>query len=145
MCLSFFMCYEDIPKGAAAGISGEEEEGLAPGNLATRIWSIGRWGQTIPNPDTEDIYDWYALLELVALVKRVICSYNDIKGQLNCPKNYSDLYYNSTTPSPDPCCKLVCSVFLSTQSSQDQPIERHGAQRAFLLRYLTFDMFVCVP
>ncbi|KAK0150880.1 UPF0575 protein C19orf67 [Merluccius polli] len=54
----FFMCYEDIPKGVAAGISGEEEEGLATGNLATRIWSIGRWGQTIPNPDTEDIFDW---------------------------------------------------------------------------------------
>ncbi|CAL8332102.1 unnamed protein product [Lota lota] len=55
----FFMCYEDIPKG----VSGEEGEGLAPGAPATRRWSIGRWVQTIPDPDTEDIYDW-ALCEV---------------------------------------------------------------------------------
>ena len=54
MYLSFLMCYEDIPQR----VSGEEGEGLPPGASATRGWSIGRWVQTFPDPDTGDIYDW---------------------------------------------------------------------------------------
>ncbi|CAL8235261.1 unnamed protein product [Boreogadus saida] len=50
----FLMCYEEIPQR----VSGEEEGGLPPGASATRGWSIGRWVQTFPDPDTGDIYDW---------------------------------------------------------------------------------------
>ncbi|KAJ3614682.1 hypothetical protein NHX12_018253 [Muraenolepis orangiensis] len=51
----FFLCFEEIYEGEEAGISGE---GLSPGTMATRMWSIGRWLQTFPDPDTEDILEW---------------------------------------------------------------------------------------
>lgn len=65
------MCYEDILKrgAAAAGISGEDEEGLRPGNPATRTWSVGHWVQTTPSLDMEALYDWYALMGLVTILR----------------------------------------------------------------------------
>lgn len=37
--------------------------GVAHSNVV-RVWSIGQWVQVNPEPDTEDIYDWYTDLHL---------------------------------------------------------------------------------
>ncbi|XP_067115785.1 UPF0575 protein C19orf67 homolog [Osmerus mordax] len=51
----YFLCYEDIPKEHTVGRSEGEEEPVATGDVV-RMWSIGYWIPTHPDPD--DIYDW---------------------------------------------------------------------------------------
>lgn len=51
---SFFLCYEDILNEPA------EVDGASQGSSMVRMWSIGQWVQVKPDPNTEDIYDWYA-------------------------------------------------------------------------------------
>uniref|UniRef100_A0A4W6FML9 Si:ch211-214c7.5 n=1 Tax=Lates calcarifer TaxID=8187 RepID=A0A4W6FML9_LATCA len=46
----YFLCYEDIPN-AHAGATGRQ------------MWSIGQWVQVNPDPETEDIYNWYTYLQ----------------------------------------------------------------------------------
>uniref|UniRef100_A0A672M2K6 UPF0575 protein C19orf67 homolog n=1 Tax=Sinocyclocheilus grahami TaxID=75366 RepID=A0A672M2K6_SINGR len=58
----YFLCCEDVIEAA----DDKDGEGRCEGeNTETereskveRIWSIGRWIQTYPDPDTEDITDW---------------------------------------------------------------------------------------
>ncbi|XP_068607118.1 UPF0575 protein C19orf67 homolog [Brachionichthys hirsutus] len=47
----YFLCCEDIPNTQVeAGGDGRCTVG--------RMWSIGQWVQAMPDPDTEDVYDW---------------------------------------------------------------------------------------
>lgn len=54
---SYFLCYEDIPNTHAE--AEWDSQSVSHGDVV-RMWSIGQWVQADPNPDTEDIYDWYA-------------------------------------------------------------------------------------
>ncbi|KAI4871990.1 hypothetical protein NFI96_034507 [Prochilodus magdalenae] len=52
----YFLCCGDFPV-----LDGEGEavrETRAEGRAVLRMWSIGQWVQTYPDPDTEDIYEW---------------------------------------------------------------------------------------
>ncbi|XP_028286167.1 UPF0575 protein C19orf67 homolog [Parambassis ranga] len=51
----YYLCYEDIPN-ELTDVNEDWQEGF-PVNLV-RMWSIGRWVQVDPDPDTEDICDW---------------------------------------------------------------------------------------
>ncbi|XP_045075903.1 UPF0575 protein C19orf67 homolog [Coregonus clupeaformis] len=58
MWMSYFLCYEDVPEEPAEGGDGEGKgETVAIGNVV-RMWSIGQWVQTQPEPVTDDIYEW---------------------------------------------------------------------------------------
>ena len=60
MCFScsYFLCYEDVPEEPAEGGDGEGKgETVAIGNVV-KVWSIGQWIQTYPDPVRDHIYDW---------------------------------------------------------------------------------------
>ncbi|CAB1344732.1 unnamed protein product, partial [Coregonus sp. 'balchen'] len=53
----YFLCYEDVPEEPTDGGDGEGKgETVAIGNVV-RMWSIGQWVQTQPEPVTDDIYE----------------------------------------------------------------------------------------
>lgn len=52
MPFSYFLCYEDVPS------TDVEADGDGLGASAVRMWSIGRWVQLTPNPNSDDIIDW---------------------------------------------------------------------------------------
>ncbi|XP_063063052.1 UPF0575 protein C19orf67 homolog [Engraulis encrasicolus] len=65
----YFLCYEEVLReGDEGGEEEEEEEGEerkrrrreseGVGPSIIRMWSIGQWIQTHPNPHTQDIYEW---------------------------------------------------------------------------------------
>lgn len=51
---SYFLCCEDIPITEA-----DDKSQDVPHCSVVRLWSIGQWVQVKPDPETEDIYDWY--------------------------------------------------------------------------------------
>ncbi|XP_029537871.2 UPF0575 protein C19orf67 homolog [Oncorhynchus nerka] len=54
----YFLCYEDVPEEPAEGGDGEGKgETVAMGNMV-KMWTIGQWIQTYPDPVRDDIYDW---------------------------------------------------------------------------------------
>ncbi|KAG9262482.1 hypothetical protein AMEX_G24256 [Astyanax mexicanus] len=60
----YFLCCEDVPVegrgGGGGGGGGGEAAGVmrAEDRVVVRMWSIGQWVQTDPDPYTEDIYEW---------------------------------------------------------------------------------------
>ncbi|XP_053471850.1 UPF0575 protein C19orf67 homolog [Ictalurus furcatus] len=53
----YFLCYEDIH--LVEGEALREQTDRRPGQEAVlRMWSVGKWVQIYPDPDTEDINDW---------------------------------------------------------------------------------------
>lgn len=48
------MCCEDIPITEA-----DDKSQDVPHCSVVRLWSIGQWVQVKPDPESEDIYDWY--------------------------------------------------------------------------------------
>lgn len=53
---SYFLCYEDISDTQTEADG--DSQGVTHCNVV-RMWSIGQWVQVNPDPDKEDIYDWY--------------------------------------------------------------------------------------
>ncbi|XP_036381983.1 UPF0575 protein C19orf67 homolog [Megalops cyprinoides] len=55
----YFLCYEDVLTERNGGDyeSGREREADTE-SCVVRLWSIGQWVQTDPDPQKEDIYDW---------------------------------------------------------------------------------------
>ncbi|XP_041960340.1 UPF0575 protein C19orf67 homolog isoform X2 [Alosa sapidissima] len=96
--LSYFLCYEEVRREEDG--SGEEEESLSEGERGeeeeegerrerrseVKMWSIGQWVQTHPNPETDDIYEWipcgiprahYQQLFHLGLTEPSVCSATD--------------------------------------------------------------------
>ncbi|XP_045075295.1 UPF0575 protein C19orf67 homolog isoform X2 [Coregonus clupeaformis] len=70
---SYFLCYEDVPEEPAEGGDGEGKgETVAIGNVV-RMWSIGQWVQTQPEPVTDDIYEWVLCWVPQAQYHRLLC------------------------------------------------------------------------
>ncbi|KAK6300465.1 hypothetical protein J4Q44_G00285630 [Coregonus suidteri] len=69
----YFLCYEDVPEEPAEGGDGEGKgETVAIGNVV-RMWSIGQWVQTQPEPVTDDIYEWVLCWVPQAQYHRLLC------------------------------------------------------------------------
>ncbi|XP_048104110.1 UPF0575 protein C19orf67 homolog [Alosa alosa] len=94
----YFLCYEEVRREEDG--SGEEEESLSEGERGeeeeegerrerrseVKMWSIGQWVQTYPNPETDDIYEWipcgiprahYQQLFHLGLTEPSVCSATD--------------------------------------------------------------------
>ncbi|XP_066505147.1 UPF0575 protein C19orf67 homolog isoform X2 [Hoplias malabaricus] len=57
--LCFFLCCEDVPVVDGRGHSVKEKtDKRTEDRVVKRMWFVGQWVQTSPNPDTEDIYEW---------------------------------------------------------------------------------------
>lgn len=60
--LSYFLCCEDVIEAADDQKVDRSSEGESTEtdseSKVSRIWSIGRWVQTYPDPNTEDTIDW---------------------------------------------------------------------------------------
>ncbi|XP_029595772.1 UPF0575 protein C19orf67 homolog isoform X2 [Salmo trutta] len=70
---SYFLCYEDAPEEPAEGGYGEGKgETVAIGNMV-KMWSIGQWIQTYPDPVRDDIYDWVLCWVPQARYHRLLC------------------------------------------------------------------------
>ncbi|XP_066505138.1 UPF0575 protein C19orf67 homolog isoform X1 [Hoplias malabaricus] len=55
----FFLCCEDVPVVDGRGHSVKEKtDKRTEDRVVKRMWFVGQWVQTSPNPDTEDIYEW---------------------------------------------------------------------------------------
>ncbi|XP_029595771.1 UPF0575 protein C19orf67 homolog isoform X1 [Salmo trutta] len=69
----YFLCYEDAPEEPAEGGYGEGKgETVAIGNMV-KMWSIGQWIQTYPDPVRDDIYDWVLCWVPQARYHRLLC------------------------------------------------------------------------
>ncbi|XP_041730715.1 UPF0575 protein C19orf67 homolog isoform X1 [Coregonus clupeaformis] len=69
----YFLCYEDVPEEPAeGGDGGGKGETVAIGNVV-RMWSIGQWVQTQPEPVTDDIYEWVLCWLPQAQYHRLLC------------------------------------------------------------------------
>uniref|UniRef100_A0A673CUN5 Si:ch211-214c7.5 n=1 Tax=Sphaeramia orbicularis TaxID=375764 RepID=A0A673CUN5_9TELE len=88
MGFSFFLCYEDVLVRHAE--SDRNIQGVPQSNMV-RMWSIGKWVQVDPNPDTEDIYEWilcevpkanYQTLLLLGTDEPSCCTATDFLQQL---------------------------------------------------------------
>lgn len=80
MCFSssYFLCYEEVPEEPAEGGNAEGKgETVAIGNVV-KMWSIGQWVQTQPEPIKDDIYEWY---------KVTLRSLRNTLSSLTCLKN----------------------------------------------------------
>uniref|UniRef100_A0A673D0E1 Si:ch211-214c7.5 n=1 Tax=Sphaeramia orbicularis TaxID=375764 RepID=A0A673D0E1_9TELE len=84
----FFLCYEDVLVRHAE--SDRNIQGVPQSNMV-RMWSIGKWVQVDPNPDTEDIYEWilcevpkanYQTLLLLGTDEPSCCTATDFLQQL---------------------------------------------------------------
>uniref|UniRef100_A0A3Q3KEP6 Uncharacterized protein n=1 Tax=Monopterus albus TaxID=43700 RepID=A0A3Q3KEP6_MONAL len=64
----YFLCYEDIPNAHA------ENEGDV-----VRMWTIGRWVQVNPDPDSEDICDWYT--DLHVFIQFSVDAFSQMSGK----------------------------------------------------------------
>ncbi|XP_043100774.1 UPF0575 protein C19orf67 homolog [Puntigrus tetrazona] len=73
----YFLCCEDVIKAAddkdVDGKREEENTETDRESRAQRIWSIGWWIQTYPDPDTEDITDWVLCLVPFGQYKQLLC------------------------------------------------------------------------
>ncbi|KAM9491101.1 UPF0575 protein C19orf67 homolog isoform 4-T5 [Salvelinus alpinus] len=70
---SYFLCYEDVPEEPAEVGDGEGKgETVAIGNMV-KMWSIGQWIQTYPDPVSDDIYDWVLCWVPQARYHRLLC------------------------------------------------------------------------
>ncbi|XP_030634784.1 UPF0575 protein C19orf67 homolog [Chanos chanos] len=55
----YFLCCEDMSEALAdLDGNGGRERAMGVDGGTVRMWSIGQWIQTHPDPQTEDIYDW---------------------------------------------------------------------------------------
>ncbi|XP_016372891.1 UPF0575 protein C19orf67 homolog isoform X4 [Sinocyclocheilus rhinocerous] len=75
--LSYFLCCEDVieaadDKDGDGRCEGENTETERESRVE-RIWSIGRWIQTYPDPDTEDITDWVLCSVPCGQYKQLLC------------------------------------------------------------------------
>ncbi|KAM9491097.1 UPF0575 protein C19orf67 homolog isoform 1-T1 [Salvelinus alpinus] len=69
----YFLCYEDVPEEPAEVGDGEGKgETVAIGNMV-KMWSIGQWIQTYPDPVSDDIYDWVLCWVPQARYHRLLC------------------------------------------------------------------------
>ncbi|XP_051994119.1 UPF0575 protein C19orf67 homolog [Xyrauchen texanus] len=72
----YFLCFEDVPE--VEDVEGEQEcEGerteTGRDRRVARIWSIGQWVQTYPDPDTDDITDWVLCSVPCGQYKQLLC------------------------------------------------------------------------
>ncbi|XP_035028679.2 UPF0575 protein C19orf67 homolog [Hippoglossus stenolepis] len=88
----YFLCYEDIPNAHA------DAEDESQGDVV-RMWSIGRWVQVKPDPDTEDIHDW-------------------ITCELPQADYHRLLFLGSKEPSSCNATELLKQLLLSKQTTQ---------------------------
>ncbi|XP_016372890.1 UPF0575 protein C19orf67 homolog isoform X3 [Sinocyclocheilus rhinocerous] len=73
----YFLCCEDVieaadDKDGDGRCEGENTETERESRVE-RIWSIGRWIQTYPDPDTEDITDWVLCSVPCGQYKQLLC------------------------------------------------------------------------
>ncbi|KAA0721915.1 UPF0575 protein C19orf67 -like protein [Triplophysa tibetana] len=66
----YFLCCEDLfedAEGNGDDTSTENESRM------TRLWSIGQWNQTYPDPDKDDLTDWVLCSVPCAQYKQLLC------------------------------------------------------------------------
>ncbi|XP_019905239.1 UPF0575 protein C19orf67 homolog isoform X2 [Esox lucius] len=69
----YFLCYEDVPEEPAdRGSRGDGGETFATGRVV-RMWSIGQWVQTHPDPETDDLLIWLLYSVPQAQYHRLLC------------------------------------------------------------------------
>ncbi|XP_050966379.1 UPF0575 protein C19orf67 homolog isoform X2 [Labeo rohita] len=75
--LSYFLCCEDVIEAAddkdGDGSCEKQNTETDRENRVERIWSIGRWIQTYPDPDTEDVTDWALCSIPCGQYKQLLC------------------------------------------------------------------------
>lgn len=92
MPFSYFLCYEDIRNVYTDANSKCHYN-------TVRTWSIGQWVQVNPDPNTEDIYDWYADSHLYTHFSIHLCYldvflYSVLSGEWNDSKWWCVLVLN---------------------------------------------------
>ncbi|KAK2909162.1 hypothetical protein Q8A67_004999 [Cirrhinus molitorella] len=73
----YFLCCEDVIEAAddkdGDGSCEEENTKTERESRVERIWSIGQWVQTYPDPETEDINDWVLCSVPCGQYKQLLC------------------------------------------------------------------------
>ncbi|KAJ8002018.1 hypothetical protein DPEC_G00175440 [Dallia pectoralis] len=54
----YFLCYQDVPEQPVDRDCGDNEEETFATGKVVRMWSIGQWVQTHPDPEAEDLLIW---------------------------------------------------------------------------------------
>ncbi|XP_076839338.1 UPF0575 protein C19orf67 homolog [Brachyhypopomus gauderio] len=69
----FFLCCEDIPVVERRETERGQVDGNVQGHTVMRMWSIGQWVQTYPDPGTDSIYDWVLCRVPQGQYKHLMC------------------------------------------------------------------------
>ncbi|XP_056312573.1 UPF0575 protein C19orf67 homolog [Danio aesculapii] len=77
----YFLCCEDVIEAADDQNRDRSSEGESTEtdseSKVSRIWSIGRWVQTYPDPNTEDTIDWVLCSLPCGQYKQLLCLGNE--------------------------------------------------------------------
>ncbi|XP_072513008.1 UPF0575 protein C19orf67 homolog [Salminus brasiliensis] len=91
----YFLCCEDVPV--------EEEqpagETRAEGRAVVRMWSVGQWVQTYPDPDTEDIDEWILCTVPQGQYRQLVCLGDEEPSTCNATECLLGVLLSQTGPS----------------------------------------------